>query len=116
MAITDEPGFCRYIKSYLDYSNRRSRVTPNTKRIGQPAILGQKRVVFNHIPARPIILAIWRAKMYRIRGPGKGLSRCRGGFGEVSERLIELVSKTSVLFIEYRGFESRPLRCVASLG
>ena len=31
-------------------------------------------------------------------------------YGEVSERLIELVSKTSVLFIEYRGFESRPLR------
>ena len=30
--------------------------------------------------------------------------------GEVSERLIELVSKTSVLFIEYRGFESHPLR------
>jgi hypothetical protein len=28
----------------------------------------------------------------------------------VSERLIELVSKTSVLFIEYPGFESRPLR------
>jgi hypothetical protein len=28
----------------------------------------------------------------------------------VSERLIELVSKTSVLFTEYRGFESRPLR------
>jgi hypothetical protein len=36
-------------------------------------------------------------------------------FGEVSERLNELVSKTSVLFIEYRGFESHPLRCVASL-
>ena len=31
-------------------------------------------------------------------------------FGEVSERLIEPVSKTGVLFIEYRGFESRPLR------
>ena len=60
--------------------------------------------------ARPIILAIWRGKMYRIRGLGEGLSRSRGGFGEVSERLIELVSKTSVLFIEYRGFESRPLR------
>ena len=30
--------------------------------------------------------------------------------GEVSERLIEPVSKTGVLFIEYRGFESRPLR------
>ncbi len=54
--------------------------------------------------------------MYRIMGLGEGLSRSRGGFGEVSERLIELVSKTSVLFIEYRGFESRPLRCVASLG
>ncbi len=65
--------------------------------------------------ARPIILAIWRVKMYRIRGPGEGQSRRRGGFGEVSERLIELVSKTSVLFIEYRGFESRPLRCVVFL-
>jgi hypothetical protein len=32
------------------------------------------------------------------------------GTGEVSERLIEPVSKTGVLFIEYRGFESRPLR------
>lgn len=32
--------------------------------------------------------------------------------GEVSERLIELVSKTSVLFTEYRGFESRPLRFI----
>ena len=31
-------------------------------------------------------------------------------FGEVSERLNEPVSKTGVLFIEYRGFESRPLR------
>ena len=31
-------------------------------------------------------------------------------YGEVSERLIEPVSKTGVLFIEYRGFESRPLR------
>ena len=31
-------------------------------------------------------------------------------FGEVSERLIELVSKTSVRFTAYRGFESRPLR------
>ena len=30
--------------------------------------------------------------------------------GEVSERFIEPVSKTGVLFIEYRGFESRPLR------
>jgi hypothetical protein len=28
----------------------------------------------------------------------------------VSERLIELVSKTSVRFTAYRGFESRPLR------
>jgi hypothetical protein len=62
--------------------------------------------------ATPIILAIWRGKMYRIRGLGEGSSRRRGGFGEVSERLIELVSKTSVLFIEYRGFESRPLRCL----
>ena len=60
--------------------------------------------------AAPIVLAIWCAKLYRITDPGKGLSRRRGGFGEVSERLIELVSKTSVLFIEYRGFESRPLR------
>ena len=58
----------------------------------------------------PIILAILRAKMYRIRCLGEGQGRRRGGFGEVSERLIELVSKTSVLFIEYRGFESRPLR------
>ena len=33
----------------------------------------------------------------------------------MSERLNEPVSKTGVLFIEYRGFESRPLRCVASL-
>ena len=48
--------------------------------------------------------------MYRIRDLGEGQSRRRGGFGEVSERLNELVSKTSVLFIEYRGFESRPLR------
>jgi hypothetical protein len=31
-------------------------------------------------------------------------------FGEVSERLNEPVSKTGVLFIEYRGFESHPLR------
>jgi hypothetical protein len=37
-------------------------------------------------------------------------------FGEVSERLIEPVSKTGVLFIEYRGFESRPLRLFISLG
>jgi hypothetical protein len=48
--------------------------------------------------------------MYRITGPGEGSSRRRGGLGEVSERLNELVSKTSVLFIEYRGFESHPLR------
>jgi hypothetical protein len=34
----------------------------------------------------------------------------------VSERLKEPVSKTGVLFIEYRGFESRPLRCVAYFG
>jgi hypothetical protein len=44
-------------------------------------------------------------------GPGEGSGRRRGGIGEVSERLIELVSKTSVLFIEYRVFESHPLRC-----
>jgi hypothetical protein len=34
----------------------------------------------------------------------------------VSERLNELVSKTSVLFIEYRGFESHPLRYAVFLG
>ncbi len=39
-----------------------------------------------------------------------GLAPPEAGFGEVSERLNEPVSKTGVLFIEYRGFESRPLR------
>jgi hypothetical protein len=73
-------------------------------------ILEQRRLIFNLIPAGAIILAILRGKMYRIGGPGDGLSRNRDGFGEVSERLNELVSKTSVLFIEYRGFESHPLR------
>ena len=70
----------------------------------------ENQLYFNGFPAVvSIILASWRVKMYRIMGLGEGSSR-RGGFGEVSERLIELVSKTSVLFIEYRGFESRPLR------
>jgi hypothetical protein len=60
--------------------------------------------------SRPIILAIWRVKMYRIGVPAKGQAAAGAGIGEVSERLIELVSKTSVLLIEYRGFESHPLR------
>jgi len=47
MAITDKPVFCRYIKSHLGYSNNRSQVTPDTERIGQPAILGQRRLVIN---------------------------------------------------------------------
>jgi hypothetical protein len=45
-------------------------------------------------------------------GRTRGLPRILGGMsgsGEVSERLIELVSKTSVS-IGHRGFESRPLR------
>ena len=60
--------------------------------------------------SRPIILAIWRVKMYRIGVPAKDQAAAGAGIGEVSERLIELVSKTSVLLIEYRGFESHPLR------
>ena len=43
-------------------------------------------------------------------GYGIRLSPTRSRVGEVSERLNEPVSKTGVLFIEYRGFESRPLR------
>ena len=73
-------------------------------------IIGQRRLIFNGFLAGAIVLAILRAKMYRITSPGEGSSRSRGGFGEVSERLNEPVSKTGVLFIEYRGFESRPLR------
>jgi hypothetical protein len=36
--------------------------------------------------------------------------------GEVSEWLIEPVSKTGVPFREHRGFESRPLRCFLCAG
>jgi hypothetical protein len=43
-------------------------------------------------------------------GYGIRLSPTRSRVGEVSERLNEPVSKTGVLFIEYRGFESHPLR------
>jgi hypothetical protein len=52
--------------------------------------------------------------MYSFNRSGGASKRSRNGSGEVSERLIELVSKTSVLFIEYRGFESRPLRFLFS--
>ena len=41
--------------------------------------------------------------------PAPHATEC-GHKGEVSERLMELVSKTSVRFFPYRGFESPPLR------
>ena len=42
-------------------------------------------------------------------GPGSRQETCTS-HGEVSERLKELVSKTSVRVTPYRGFESPPLR------
>ena len=68
-------------KLHLNYSNNHSQVTPNTERIGQPAILRQRRFIFNGFLASAIVLAILRAKMYRFSGFRRGVGAAeRAGF------------------------------------